>query len=120
MALTSRDIVAAEAHYHLTCYSDYTRVKTAPQQCTDTAGEDNSYEEIESKAFEELFDCMRNDLLVHPQVMKMASLMDKLISKMKDCGMEVIKDSTKKHITRKIKMSLEIFCKWSAQIINFC
>ncbi len=26
MAITSRDIVAAEAHYHTSCYKNYTRV----------------------------------------------------------------------------------------------
>ena len=28
LALTSRDIVAAEAHYHCSCYKIYTKVKT--------------------------------------------------------------------------------------------
>lgn len=27
LAVTSRDIVAAEAHYHISCYKDYTRIK---------------------------------------------------------------------------------------------
>jgi len=32
LAVTSRDIVAAEAHYHVSCYKDYTRIKNKESQ----------------------------------------------------------------------------------------
>ena len=55
LALVSRDIVAAEACYHRSCYRDYTR----PAKSTFTSSKsslDDEYAQVESSAYEMLFD----------------------------------------------------------------
>ena len=41
LALTSRDIVAAEAQYHASCYKNYTRAKMKDQEGVDKDGNEH-------------------------------------------------------------------------------
>ena len=91
LAVTSRDIVAAEAHYHFSCYRNYTRgVKTKqPDQ-------EKRYEKVEGEALANLFDYIRRDIIPSKKVLPLASLTSKLESFM-SAENENLRDSTKKH-----------------------
>ena len=59
IALASRDLVAAEAWYHGQCYRDYTRPKKAGKNSDLESGTDSNetnYYNIESPAYEKLFE----------------------------------------------------------------
>ena len=58
MALTSREIVAAEAHYHRSCYRGYTRLKQQGLQCD--ISDDTQDEEFD--AFSDLFEHIRAEV----------------------------------------------------------
>jgi len=63
LAITSRDIVATEAHYHASCYKSYTNIKTKERDHVGDKEVDNlsqetemlSYEVAEVKAYVQLF-----------------------------------------------------------------
>ena len=107
LAVASRDIVAAEAQYHPSCYKDYTRppkkAKSSGSASTSCTEDDVKYQAVESNAYEQLFQFIRNDLFPKPRVMKLVTLTYQLVSTMKMFGVDVVKDSTKKHIVRKIE-----------------
>ena len=64
LAITSRDIVAAEAHYHCSCYKIYTKVKTKEREheCEKT-DRDERYQIVEKEAYANLFDYIRTDII---------------------------------------------------------
>ena len=87
LAIVSRDIVAAEAHYHRSCYKEYTRPRITME--TDTqfgTADDTAYYEAERTACTSLIEFIRTDLLQNPRVIKMIDLTIKLISFMTFLG----------------------------------
>ena len=64
LALVSRDIVAAEACYHRSCYRDYTR----PAKISSKSSVDDEYVQVESSAYEMLLDYIRTDILNNPRL----------------------------------------------------
>ena len=103
IAVTSRDIVAAEAHYHWSCYRNYTRAKSEHEggnSCT-------LYQKIESESYAKLFEYIRTEIFPSKNIVTIASLTVKLESFMLASGIEQIYDSTKKHIHRKLVSELE-------------
>ena len=110
LAITSRDIVAAEARYHRSCYRDYTR----PQQKShDEESVSSKANGAEYDAFTDLFRYIRNDVLDAEAVITMVDLTKKLESFIQSRGIERLSESTKKHIRRKIEAefgsTIEIF-----------
>ena len=104
LALVSRDIVAAEACYlyHRSCYRDYTR----PAKSTSTSSKsslDDEHAQVDSSAYEMLFDYIRTDILDNPRVVKLSDLSAKLMNLMNEKGVSAIKDSTKTHVRRKLE-----------------
>ncbi|KAK3738575.1 hypothetical protein QZH41_001183 [Actinostola sp. cb2023] len=108
LAITSRDIVAAEAHYHRSCYRDYTR-PAQQQQPEKNEPEDAA----EYDAFLDLFRFIRTDVLDLQVVITMIELTKTLESFLQTRGVEKLGESTKKHIRRKLESefgsTLEIF-----------
>ena len=108
MAITSREIVAAEAHYHRSCYRDYTRPAQQRQSVKSEPGDDAEYD-----AFSDLFQFIRNEVLDSQVVTTMIELTKKLESFLQSRGIEKLRELTKKHITRKLESEfgslLEIF-----------
>ena len=107
MALASRELVAAEAHYHISCYKRYTwDVKTSADTCpTERSSQDiesSAYSKIESDAYSDLFEFLRSDLFSKPRAMPMSSITDHLLKSMNSLSVQDITDSTKKHIKRKL------------------
>ena len=82
LAITSRDIVAAEAHYHASCYKSYTNIKPKQgdhlgdkevensSQVTDML----SYEVTEVEAYVQLFHYIRNKVIPNKEVVPVAGI----------------------------------------------
>ena len=60
LAITSRDIVAAKAHYHASCYRIYTATKKEKEMHISTDAEVDDYNKAEAAAYTELIDFVRN------------------------------------------------------------
>ena len=75
-AIVSRDFVAAEACHHGTWYREYTRPK--PETCTSSTSsftsQDDEYACTESAAYEKFFDCVGNNVLVTPNLIRLTDL----------------------------------------------
>jgi hypothetical protein len=91
LELTSRDIVAAEAHYHTSCYKNYIRVRV--QKETDADG-DAMYQQIEKEGYADLFEYIRNDIIPNKQIVTVIYLTNKLESFMLSRGVTLMHDST--------------------------
>ena len=104
MAIASRELVAAKAHYHILCYKKYTYIETivdtprTERSCQST--DSSEYAKIESEAYSALFEILRSDLFLNPCAMPISIITDHLIKTMEMMGVQGIKDSTKKHIKR--------------------
>ncbi len=109
LAITSCELVAAEAHNYFSCYRTYTRPKSSSskEMSVSLSSEEQIYIEAENKAFQNLCSYIRDELLVTPKVVTMAFLRAKMITMMNDVGVEVIKDSTKKHLKRNLEQEFE-------------
>ena len=98
MGLTSRELVATEAHYHRSCYRSYTRQKE--ETSTDQAESDDErlYSLKEVEAYKMLFDFVRTDLFVKPRILPMTHLSKQLVANMNTLGIEEIKKTQKNTI----------------------
>jgi len=106
LALVSRDLVAAEGHYHRSCYRDYTRTKKKSDSSVNMGNidSDNSAdmqcESAMQSAKEELFPFIRNELLLKPDVVPMTQLTSIFINNLANHGVTEVKASSKKHLRR--------------------
>ena len=106
IGLASRDLVAAEAWHHVQCYRDYTRPDKACKYSDlddEPDSDETSYCDIESQAYDKLFEFIRLDLLVNPRLVKMVDLREKLMIYMRSLGAPERSDSTKKHFRRRLE-----------------
>ena len=81
---------------------DYTR----PVKSTSTSSkssQDDEYAQVESSAYEMLFDYIRTDILDNPRLVKLCDLSAKLMVLMNEKGVSAIKDSTTTHVRRKLE-----------------
>ena len=76
LAIVSRDLVAAETCYHGTCYREYTRPKPEARTSSTLSftSQDEEYACTESAVYEKLFDYVRNNVLVTPNVIRLTDL----------------------------------------------
>lgn len=104
IALTCRDIVAAEAHYHKSCYRDYTRPAYAYASKQIDAPEENlqHYSKIECDSYDDLITFIRSSIIPNKQIVTLVTLTDKLQSIMISKGIAELKDSTRKHVKRNL------------------
>ena len=107
VALTSREIVAAEAH---SCYHEYTRPKKQGLGC-DISG-DTQYAEFD--ALSDLFEHIRAEVLEKQRVIPMTTeVTNQFALFARQRGIEKVRETAKKHIKRKIaaefSTTLEIF-----------
>ena len=100
MAITSNDLIASEAKYHVSCYKDYTRLKKAKYDESYDLKED-PYDIAESEAFLELTEfCFQ--LIDEPRVVKFTELVDIMETVMNNRE-QSLKASTKKNLRRKLE-----------------
>ena len=100
IGLASRDLVAAEAWYHGQCYRDYPRPDKACKFSDlddEPDSDETNYCNIESQAYDKLYEFIRLDLLENPRLAKMVDLREKLMIYMRSMGATEISESTKKH-----------------------
>ncbi|KAG1659185.1 hypothetical protein GQR58_022660 [Nymphon striatum] len=107
LALSSRELVAAEAHYHRSCYKEYTRKdvsKSCVEVCDDESDDESetSYLEIEAECYQMLFSFTREHVISSLNVMRFSNIRKQLVDYMAAAGVKV-KKSTKKHVRRKIE-----------------
>ena len=95
LAITSRDIVAAEAHYHRSCYKLFTR--KADSKC-----DDKTENNLVKESFNLLYEYIRTDIFLDPRIVPLTDLTSKLESIVRDKGTN-IEESTKTHIRRHLE-----------------
>ena len=106
---TSRDIVAAEAHYHLSCYKKYTkkgRHHLVSSNDEKKSNSDEQYYENERKAYDELFTHIRADVIHEKKIVSVTSLTARLELSMQSFRVDNMRDSTRKHIRRTLEPEL--------------
>ncbi len=101
LVVVSRELVAAEAHYHRSCYRSYTRAVKSSASVSQP--QDVNYQEAECKAYSDLYHYIRTEILMHPEVIQLTDPTAKLTHFMQLNGVSEIKDSTKKHIRRNLE-----------------
>ena len=109
LAIVSRDLVAAEACYHGTCYRGYTRPKpeTGTFSTLSFTSQDDKYACTESALHEKLFDYIRNNVLaVTPNLIRLTDLTQTMISYMTDLGIKETKESFRTHLCRKLELPI--------------
>ena len=67
------------------------------------SADDMEYNDIESEAHQKLFDYIRSNILGNPRLVKLTEIRQKLVLFMKELGANVIRESTKTHLRRKLK-----------------
>lgn len=102
LAITSRNIVAAEAHYHKTCYRNYTRDEKPKAVTANMTNEDVAYQEAEQESYLMLFKHIRDTMFTDPQAVRLTHLTDTLVEFMRTYGYDDVKKQTKNHIRRKL------------------
>ena len=100
LSLTSRDIVAAEAHYHASCYKAYVKEQPAIDKSNEQT--ENPYKSEVDVALVDLYKYIRSDLFSKPRIIPLTDLTSKLESILSEKGVEV-SDSTKNHLSRNLK-----------------
>ena len=98
----SRELVAAEAWYHRSCYREYTRPpnETSTVNTTGAASEEET-EDLRNEAFEELFAYIRSDLLKNPRLISMVELKEMLLSFKR--AKVISSEAPAKNLKRKLK-----------------
>lgn len=102
LAITSRDLVAAEANYHKSCYRNYTRVDRV-KTLVAAHSDDEAYQAAEQESFVLLCQYMRDTLFAEPTVVRMTELTGKLVSYLQTFGVNDAEPHTKKHLRRKLE-----------------
>ena len=70
LALTFRELEAVKAHYHKTCYRNYTRDdKLSVHSGNDISDEPSTYQQAEYKSFLQLFSFIREQIIHEQQIM---------------------------------------------------
>lgn len=102
LAITARDLVVAEAHYHKSCDRKYTRgEKKKTSVAVDK--DDEAYEAAEQESYTLLFLYMRDTLFAEPTVLRMTEVNGKLVSQLQAFGINDVRPHTKKHTRRKLE-----------------
>ena len=100
--MASRELVAAEACYHKSCYRNYTR-PTGERVSGTCSADDKEHDDIEFEAHQKLFDYIRSNILGNPRLVKFTEITQQLVLFMEELGANVIRESTKTHLHRKLK-----------------
>ena len=118
LAQTSRDIVAAEAQYHFSCYREYTRPITENARhniSAPTSENDN----IQEAAYEELFEFIQATIMPQKEIVTLTNLSKHLDLILKSKGTAGITDSQKKKTYRgNLKTNLEIVFRFATTIME--
>ena len=106
LAITSRELVAAKAHYHNSCYRNFTRgEKSEAATPSIENNEQQLYRQAVQNAYNMLFQHVRNILFSAPEMIKLTSLTEKLVNLMSMLGYidDEVLPQTKKQIRRRLE-----------------
>ena len=105
LALLSRELTAAEAHYHCSCYRQYTKVTSTSAEVSKQNENtiDEPYINADAAALVKLFNYIRNDIFVNKSIRELSKLNERLKAFMLDSGIEELKPSTSKHLRRTLE-----------------
>ena len=105
LALLDRELVAAEAHYHRTCYRFYTKEDHELSQGgrQDIDDPETKYANALEQAEIELFSYIQNYFILNPDIIPMTHLTSKLATSLLAHGIKEVKPSTEKHLRRKLE-----------------
>ena len=106
LAITSRELVAAEAHYHNSCYRNFTRGEKSEAATPSVENnEQQLYQQAVQNAYNMLFQHVRNTLFSAPEVIKLTSLTEMLVNLMSMLGYidDEVLPQTKKQIRRRLE-----------------
>ena len=105
LALLSRELTAAEAHYHRSCYRQYTKVSSTSAEVSKQNKNtiDEPYDNAEAAAMVKLFKYIRNDIFVNKSIIGFSKLNERLKAFMLESGIDELKPSTSKHLRRKLE-----------------
>ena len=109
LSITSRELVAAEGHYHISCYRSYTRGQPVASSGLADAEDnaDDHYKTAETQAHEELFSYIRSQLLPCQDTVPMATLRQQRFEESMSChGINIVTNSSRKNLRRKIENEL--------------
>ena len=103
LIIVSKDLIAAEGHYHRLCSRSYKREQKAASSMThdEDHNDEARYETARSHSYNEVFLFIRNELFTNPKVIAMADLTFKLVTSIKSLVIEQVKDSFKKNLCRR-------------------
>ena len=120
LALVSRELVAAEACYHRTCYRSYTRPEGSSSVNPDMSSEspDDEYARLESDAYQMLFGFIRSDVIENEKVVRLSEMTQLLVQYLMSLGAKECKPSTKKHIKRNIEAEFNELIKFENLLDN--
>ena len=102
LAIVTRELVAAEACYHKSCYRDYTRNIQGAVSNADKKEEDECPEYTNAES-QNLFTYIETRLLQNPRIVRMVELYTLFTSFLKSQRVMEIKESTRTHFRRKLK-----------------
>lgn len=104
--LSTRDLIAAEAQYHFSCYRNYTRLINSKNMDAATnlvnEHEDTVYDNGEFSAFEELQEYI-NELCCEPSVVYFVDVTKRYVQSILTSGVKEVKYHTKKNLRRRIE-----------------
>lgn len=100
MSITSRDIVAAEAHYHASCYKICVK---EPLSSDENIKQTDHYHKELSASISLLYRYIRTDLFSKPRIIPLTDLTTKMASLLNDKGKEV-RESTKKNLRHNLEI----------------
>lgn len=104
LAIVTRELIAAEACYHRSCYRNYTRPMKSTSTINDCSeSEGIEYNRIESEALGKLYDYIRQDILENPRLVRFTELTKIMVLFMQEAGATEMRESTKTHLRRKLE-----------------
>jgi len=107
LAVTSRDIVAAEACYHASCYKKYSSSKKQNTVANSaTIEKKDDYKTAETKALQMLYQFVRISVFSNPRLVPLVELTSKITAYIRDEGIEDIRQSTKSHVRRNLESEI--------------
>ena len=102
LAVVSRELVAAKACYHKSCYRNYTRNIAISGEKKEDSGY-TEYSRTELQGYEKLFNYIRTDLLQNPRIVKLSELYTMFTSFVNSQGELEILESTRTHFRRSLE-----------------
>ena len=105
LAIASRELVAAEACYHTSCYRNHTR--PTGERVSGTGSADDKEYNIKSEVHRKLFDYTRSNILGNPRLVKFTEITQQLVLFVEELGVRIGQNSPPKKAQDKFKSLLQ-------------